>query len=97
MALMLHLQVYDARTGERILPATFSDNYLNLAGGESSTAVVQLSDEQTRHAQDIGVRIDGWKIDQHASRLRGHGVAVTFNQPALSTKPPTKTFGTHEF
>jgi beta-mannosidase len=92
MALMLHLQVYDTHTGERILPATFSDNYLNLAGGESSTTRVQLNNEQIRHHQDIGVRIDGWKIDQNASRLRGHGVAATFNQAALSTHPPTKTF-----
>ncbi|MCU1679653.1 MAG: beta-galactosidase [Amycolatopsis sp.] len=92
MALMLHLQVYDTHTGDRILPATFSDNYLNLAPGESSTARVRLSDGQTVRAKDIGVRIDGWKIDQRASRLRGHGVAVTFNQAALSTQPPTKTF-----
>ncbi|WIX77069.1 glycoside hydrolase family 2 TIM barrel-domain containing protein [Amycolatopsis carbonis] len=93
VALMLHLQVYDTRTGERVLPATFSDNYLNLAGGESSTVRVQLTDEQARRHPDLGVRIDGWKLDQHASRLRGHGVAVTFNQTALSTHPPAKTFG----
>lgn len=93
MALMLHLQVYDTRTGERVLPATFSDNYLNLAGGESSTVRVRLDSGQTSRHPSIGVRIDGWKIDQHASRLRGHGVAVTFNQAALSTHPPTKTFG----
>ncbi|WP_405779964.1 glycosyl hydrolase 2 galactose-binding domain-containing protein [Streptomyces sp. NBC_00859] len=93
VALMLHLQVYDTRTGERVLPATFDDNYLNLAGGESGTARVQLDGEQVRRHQEIGVRIDGWKIDQHASRLRGHKVAVTFNQAALSTHPPEKTFG----
>ncbi|QRP50341.1 glycoside hydrolase family 2 TIM barrel-domain containing protein [Amycolatopsis sp. FDAARGOS 1241] len=92
VALMLHLQVYDTRTGDRILPATFSDNYLNLAGGESSSTRVQLAGDQIRH-RDIGVRIDGWKIDQRASRLRGHGVAVTFNQAALATHPATKTFG----
>ncbi|MGQ4513055.1 glycosyl hydrolase 2 galactose-binding domain-containing protein [Streptomyces sp. DW26H14] len=92
-ALMVHLQVYDTRTGERVLPATFDDNYLNLVGGESSTVRVLLTAEQVRDHRDIGVRVDGWKIDQRASRLRGHGVAVTFNQAALSTHPPTKTFG----
>lgn len=92
VALMVHLQVYDTRTGERVLPATFSDNYLNLAGGESSSVRVRLTDEQTRH-RTVGVRIDGWKIDQRASRLRGHGVAVTFNQAALSTHPSKNTFG----
>lgn len=93
VALMVHLQVYDTRTGERILPATFDDNYLNLVGGESRTARVQLDTDQVRNHKDIGVRIDGWKMDQRTSRLRGHGVAVTFNQAALSTRPPTKTFG----
>jgi beta-mannosidase len=90
VALMLHLQVYNTRTGERVLPATFSDNYLNLAGGESGTTRVRLGDPA--HAGEIGVRVDGWKIDQRASRLRGRGVAVSFNQAALSTRPPTKTF-----
>ncbi|MFJ3695175.1 glycosyl hydrolase 2 galactose-binding domain-containing protein [Streptomyces sp. NPDC090052] len=93
VALMVHLQVYDTRSGERILPATFDDNYLNLVGGESRTARVRLDTGQVRDHKNIGVRIDGWKIDQRASRLRGHGVAVTFNQAALSTHPATKTFG----
>ncbi|WP_037914429.1 glycoside hydrolase family 2 protein [Actinacidiphila yeochonensis] len=92
VALMTHLQLYDTRTGERVLPATFSDNYLNLAAGESSTVRVRLDDEQVRSHPSLGVRVDGWKIDQDASRLRGHGVAVTFNQAALSTHPATKTF-----
>ncbi|MGW4488658.1 glycosyl hydrolase 2 galactose-binding domain-containing protein [Amycolatopsis sp. NPDC004368] len=93
VALMLHLQVYDTRTGERVLPATFSDNYLNLTAGESSTVRVQLTAEQSRRHPDLGVRLDGWKIDQHASRLKGHGVAVTFNQAALDTHPATIIFG----
>ncbi|MBB4689051.1 glycoside hydrolase family 2 protein [Amycolatopsis jiangsuensis] len=88
MALMLHLQLYDTRTGERVLPATFSDNYLNLAPGESRTVRVPLE----ARIGSVGVRIDGWKLDQRASRLRGHGVAVTFNQDALSTDPPEPTF-----
>jgi mannosylglycoprotein endo-beta-mannosidase len=93
VALMLHLQVHDTETGERVLPATFSDNYLNLAGGDSATVCVQLDSDQILRHQGIGVRVDGWKIDQRASRLQGRGVAVTFNQAALSTHPPTKTFG----
>ncbi|WP_101440451.1 glycoside hydrolase family 2 protein [Amycolatopsis echigonensis] len=93
VALMLHLQVYDVRTGERVLPATFSDNYLNLIGGEAATVRVRLDGEQVRRHPEVGVRIDGWKIDQRASRLRGRGVAVTFNQEALATRPAVSTFG----
>ncbi|WP_326835414.1 sugar-binding domain-containing protein [Amycolatopsis rhabdoformis] len=93
VALMLHLQVYDTRTGERVLPATFSDNYLNLTGGESATVRVQLTADQSRRHPNLGVRLDGWKLDQRASRLRGQGVAVTFNQAALDTHPAQITFG----
>ncbi|MET9258777.1 glycoside hydrolase family 2 TIM barrel-domain containing protein [Amycolatopsis sp. NPDC004079] len=93
MALMVHLQVYDVRTGERVLPATFSDNYLNLVAGEATTVRVALDSEQARQHPKLGVRIDGWKIDQRASRLRGRGAAVTFNNQALDTHPAVPTFG----
>ncbi|WP_037358084.1 glycoside hydrolase family 2 protein [Amycolatopsis orientalis] len=93
VALMVHLQVYDVRTGERVLPASFSDNYLNLAGGEAASVRVQVDREQVRRHPEIGVRVDGWKIDQGASRLRGRGVAVTFNQEALAVRPGVPTFG----
>ncbi|WP_020660117.1 glycoside hydrolase family 2 protein [Amycolatopsis benzoatilytica] len=89
VALMLHLQVYDTRTGERILPATFSDNYLNLVAGEAVTVRARLADARP----NVGVRVDGWKVDQRASRLTGHGLAVTFNQEALATDPAANTFG----
>ncbi|MGW7536559.1 glycosyl hydrolase 2 galactose-binding domain-containing protein [Amycolatopsis sp. NPDC054798] len=93
VALMLHLQVYDTRTGERVLPATFSDNYLNLTGGETASVRVRLDAEQARRHPEVGVRVDGWKVDRRASRLRGRGVAVTFNEEALDVRPEVRTFG----
>lgn len=92
VALMVHLQVYDTSTGERILPATFSENYLNLVPGESSQATVRLAKAASPGAGAIGVRVDGWAIDQSASRLSGHAVTVSFNERALDTNPPTITF-----
>jgi len=92
VALMVHLQVYDVSTGERILPATFSDNYLNLVPGESTQTQVRLSKAASQRAGPIGIRVDGWAIDQSASQLSGHAVKVTFNERALDTNPPTITF-----
>ncbi|GAA1026495.1 MULTISPECIES: glycosyl hydrolase 2 galactose-binding domain-containing protein [Amycolatopsis] len=92
VALMVHLQIYDVRTGERILPATFSDNYLNLAAGEATTVKAQLNSEQTRHHSNVGIRVDGWKINQQASRLQARGATATFNHEALNTHPETPTF-----
>ncbi len=92
VALMVHLQVYDVRTGERVLPATFSDNYLNLVGGDGVSVRVRLDEGQVRRHPRVGVRVDGWKLDQGASRLRGRGVEVTFNRDALEVSPEVRTF-----
>ncbi|WP_406633454.1 glycosyl hydrolase 2 galactose-binding domain-containing protein [Amycolatopsis sp. WGS_07] len=91
VALMVHLQVYDPRTGERVLPGVFSDNYLNLVGGEAVSVRVRVGREFVRRG--VGVRVDGWRIDQEGSRLRGDGVAVTFNREALGVWPGVSTFG----
>ncbi|WP_409464243.1 glycoside hydrolase family 2 protein [Amycolatopsis sp. GA6-003] len=93
VALMVHLQVYDVRTGERVLPAAFSDNYLNLVGGEEVGVRVRLGAEQVLRHPEVGVRVDGWKVDQRASRLRGRGVEVTFNREALDVSPAVAAFG----
>jgi mannosylglycoprotein endo-beta-mannosidase len=92
VALMVHLQVYDTSTGKRILPATFSENYLNLVPGESSQTHVRLTKAASQGAGAIGIRVDGWAIDQSASRLSGHAVKVSFNERALDTNPPNITF-----
>jgi mannosylglycoprotein endo-beta-mannosidase len=92
VALMVHLQVFDTSTGQRILPATFSENYLNLVPGESAQTQVQLTTAAVQGAGAIGIRVDGWAIDQSASRLSGHAVTVSFNERALDTDPPSITF-----
>jgi hypothetical protein len=92
VALMVHLQVYDISTGTRILPATFSENYLNLVPGESTQTRVRLSKAASQGAGAIGIRVDAWAIDQSASRLSGRAVKVSFNERALDTNPPSMTF-----
>jgi len=47
-ALMIHLQVKGSKSGELILPAFFSDNYLSLLGGEEKTINIRFKQEDTR-------------------------------------------------
>lgn len=61
VALMIHLRVIQADSGERILPVFYEDNYFSLLPGESRTvsmefAVANLAGEQPKLA------MDGWNI-----------------------------------
>jgi len=47
-ALMIRLKVVGSKSGERILPAFFSDNYIFLMPGESKTLTVKLENKDTR-------------------------------------------------
>ena len=57
-ALMIKLVLKDAATGERILPAYYSVNYLSLLPGEERTVSVEFPGGQAKPA--IGLR--GWNI-----------------------------------
>ena len=57
-ALMIKLVLKDAATGERILPAYYSVNYLSLLPGEERTVSVEFPAGQSKPA--IGLR--GWNI-----------------------------------
>lgn len=60
-ALMAHLQLRDRRTGKRVLPVFYSDNYLSLLPGEKKTVQIEAA------AADLGkdspqVDVDGWNV-----------------------------------
>jgi hypothetical protein len=55
-ALMIKLTLQDAGTGERILPAYYSENYISLLSGEERTVTIDFPAGQSKPA--IGVR--GW-------------------------------------
>jgi len=46
IAFAVHAQLKNSRTGERVLPAIFSDNYFTLLKGESKTITVEVAAEQ---------------------------------------------------
>jgi hypothetical protein len=57
-ALMIKLTLTDSATGQRILPAYYSDNYVSLLPGEERTVTVAFATGSAKPA--IGVR--GWNL-----------------------------------
>ena len=63
-ALMIRLKVYGKKTGERILPAYYSDNYISLLPGEEKEIVITFRNEDTR-GEKPAVEISGFNLDQN--------------------------------
>lgn len=93
VALMTHLQVFDKKSGDRVLPVFYSDNYLNIVPGGTTQVKVVVPGMTSDLRKNLAVRIDGWKLDTTKSTLKGDGVGVVFNENALATSPAKKTFG----
>ncbi|HEV2486056.1 MAG TPA: LamG-like jellyroll fold domain-containing protein [Terracidiphilus sp.] len=60
VALMAHLTLRDAATGERVLPAYASDNYVSLLPGENKTIMIQCTERTDVKKMLVGV--DGWNV-----------------------------------
>ena len=61
-ALAIKATTTDARTGERILPAYLTDNYISLLPGETRTIDIQYPASASAGAARIGLR--GWNIQE---------------------------------
>jgi hypothetical protein len=62
-ALLVKLKVVGSRTGERILPVIFSDNYVSLMVGEQRTIKMELRNADTRGEKPIVV-VEGVNVKQ---------------------------------
>lgn len=60
-ALMIRLKVYGKKTGESILPAYYSDNYISLMPGEEKTVTISFKEEDTR-GERPAVDISGFNL-----------------------------------
>jgi hypothetical protein len=60
-ALMVRLKVTGNRSGERILPVFFSDNYVSLMPGEEKVITMRLSDRDTI-GEKPGVEVSGFNL-----------------------------------
>jgi len=70
VALMAHLQLRGAKSGVRVLPTTYSDNYVSLVPGETKRIVVTCDKAQLKGEAPF-VTVDGWNVTVAKSALMG--------------------------
>lgn len=75
IALMTHVQLRRKRSGERVLPVYYSDNYVSLVSNESRTITIEAATADLKGEAGL-VLIDGWNVGVAASSLAGGTVAV---------------------
>lgn len=60
-ALMVQLKAVRARSGDRVLPALYSDNYVSLMPGERRTILTRVEDADTR-GEAPAIVVDGFNV-----------------------------------
>ncbi|HEY1206337.1 MAG: discoidin domain-containing protein [Bryobacteraceae bacterium] len=66
-ALMVKLKVVREKSGDRILPALYSDNYVALMPGERRTIGIEVEDADTR-GEKPRVAVDGFNVGEVAEK-----------------------------
>jgi hypothetical protein len=61
VALMIRLKVIRARSGERVLPVFYEDNYFSLLPGESRTVSMEFAAADLA-GEPPGLAVSGWNI-----------------------------------
>jgi hypothetical protein len=95
LAVMAHLQLRRQHSGERVLPAFASDNYISLVPGESRTVSIE-ADLSAFQGQDALVVVDGWNVSVTPASSEGVSIAPNIDaQPSHSpsTGLPFQTTG----
>jgi hypothetical protein len=91
IALMSHLQLRRGRSGQRVLPVFYSDNYLSLLPGERKTVTIEAA------AADLGgepplLAVDGWNVTVNPMSVPGsRAVPVVPNLDAQVPQPTPAT------
>ena len=84
IALMAHLQLR-RKSGDRVLPVSYSDNYVSFAPGDTKTITIQAATSQF-NGEDALVVIDGWNVSVTPASF--NGVAVAPNTDAMPENSP---------
>jgi beta-mannosidase len=84
VALLSHLQLHQKKSGRRVLPVFYSDNYISLIPGESSTVSIEAATKDLQGDQAL-VEVDGFNVD--VKPVDG-SVSITPNVNALSSHWP---------
>ena len=88
VALMAHLQLR-RKSGDRVLPVYYSDNYVSLAPGDTKTITIQADTSQF-NGEDALVVVDGWNVSVAPANFKG--VSVAPNLEAMPGNSPDTGF-----
>jgi hypothetical protein len=78
LAVMTHLQLRRQKSGERVLPVFYSDNYISLVPNETRTITIE-ADLSQFNGEDALVMFDGWNATVAPASLKGVFVAPNVN------------------
>ena len=95
IALMAHLQLRRLKSGERVLPVFYSDNYVSLTPNETRTVAME-ADVNQFNGETALVVVDGWNVKVKPASQEGIAVAPNLDaQPDHSPKTglPVQTEG----
>ena len=62
VALLSHLQLHQKKSGKRVLPVFYSDNYLSLVPGEATIVTIEAATKDLQGDQPL-VELDGFNVD----------------------------------
>ncbi len=82
-ALMAHLQLRRAKSGRRVLPVFYSDNYVSLLPGESTALKVEASVEDLDGEEPL-LALDGWNVTLAA----GNSPVKVVMNPSFAPRTP---------
>jgi hypothetical protein len=74
VALLAHLQLRQKKSGERVLPVYYSDNYLSLLPGETRVVTIEVAKKDLKGDHPL-LSVDGWNVTV-AARKSGKSTAA---------------------
>jgi hypothetical protein len=75
VALMAHLQLRRQKSGDRVLPVYYTDNYVSLVSNETRTVTIEAAQSDLKGETPLVV-LDGWNIDVIPSSSADAAVAL---------------------
>ncbi|HXC34337.1 MAG TPA: hypothetical protein VNV43_00580 [Candidatus Acidoferrales bacterium] len=86
VALMAHLQLRRAGSGERVLPVFYSDNYISLLPGETRSLTIEAAAADLDGEAPL-LAVDGWNVTVNGASVSHSPVKVTPNSDAMDVGP----------
>ena len=89
IALMAHLQLRRQKSGLRVLPVYYSDNYVSLPPGESKTITIEAAVADLK-GETPYLALDGWNVT--TTSTVSNGISFGNNAAALISSVPAHEF-----